>query len=64
MKASDIAIKHLIDAHILLSIDSKSIEMYNRDIDFVKWLILKFKGNLNKEIDVDKIWKEFLDSIK
>ena len=61
VKASLVAMSHLSDVQETLSMNTTDIVVMNRDINFVKWLILKLKGNLTKEIDVDKMWKEFVD---
>ena len=63
-KASMVVMSHLSDLQETLSMNTTDVVIMNRDINFVKWLILKYKGNLNKEIDVDTLWKEFVDSNK
>jgi hypothetical protein len=34
------------------------IEIDNK-LNFVKWLIIKLEGNLNQDIDPDKMYEEF-----
>ena len=64
VKASLVAMSHLSDVQEVLFMNTADTTVMNRDINFVKWLILKLKGNLSKEIDADKMWKEFVDSNK
>lgn len=59
--ASLIAMSHLSDVQEVLSMNTKDVAIMNKDINFVKFLILELKGNLNKEIDADEIWNKFLN---
>jgi hypothetical protein len=59
-RASLIAMSHLSDVQEVLSMNTTDVQTMNRDINFVKWLILELKGNLSKEIDADKMWKKFV----
>lgn len=61
VKASLVAMSHLCDVQEVLFMNTADVMVMNRDINFVKWLILKLKGKLDKEIDADKMWKEFND---
>ena len=64
VKASLVAMSHLSDVQEVLFMNTADTIVMNRDINFVKWLILKLKGKLDREIDADKMWKEFVDSNK
>jgi len=64
VKASLVVMSHLSDVQEVLFMNTADTIVMNRDINFVKWLILKLKGKLDREIDADKMWKEFVDSNK
>lgn len=56
-KASLVVMSHLSDAQELISymVGSSAID----DINFVKYIILKTKGDLTQEIDADALYGEF-----
>ena len=57
-KASIVVMSHLSDAQELLS-RSSGLEIKKR-INFAKYVILKCNGDLNQEINPDKLWSEFI----
>jgi len=54
-KASLIVMSHLSDVQSGM-LDKKET---NNRINFVKWIMIQTNNDLNKDIDVDKIWEEF-----
>jgi len=57
-KASIVVMSHLSDAQEL-TLNSSGIEAI-KHINFVKFIILQCNGDLNQEIDADKLWAKFL----
>jgi len=62
MKAKIVIMSHLSD--IKIEAGCPDFETRNNAIvraEFCKWVILKTGGDLNKEIDPDKMFQEFLN---
>ena len=60
LKASLVVMSHLSDAQEMII---RRIMIWGNDhINFAKFVILKCKGDLNKEIDPDELWLEFMNS--
>ena len=57
LKASIVVMSHLSDTKMEIGFNQRNA---NLRIEFVKYIILKCEGNLNQDIDADKMWKEFL----
>ncbi|MBW3020935.1 hypothetical protein KY334_06570 [Candidatus Woesearchaeota archaeon] len=66
VKASIVIMSHLNDVkeHVNIEFEDFEEEFYPEElsnrIDFVNYLILKLDGDLNKEIDPEKMFNEFL----
>ncbi|MFA5366649.1 MAG: hypothetical protein WC333_02095 [Dehalococcoidia bacterium] len=65
VKALIVVMSHLSDAQEKFRMFGKldAHDMYN-DINFAKYVIHKTNGNLNQEIDADKLFDEYEKSIK
>lgn len=66
MKASMVVMSHLSDAQEITRVSPAILrdiygEQANEHIDFAKYIILKCNGDLTKEIDPDKLYKDFLE---
>lgn len=64
MKGSELVLKHLEDINSLLSIDVKATDIMKRDLAYCKWLIIELKDKLNEEVNIDELWKKFLNNYK
>ena len=60
LKASLVVMSHLSDAQEMIS-HSNSV-WANDHINFAKYVIMKCKGDLNKEIDADEFWTKYVGS--
>ena len=58
-KALLIAMSHLSDAQQLVQMNEPKLA--ERDINFVKYILLSCNGDLNQEIDPDDVWERFLE---
>ena len=60
-KAKLVIMSHLSDAQEGIDglMDTSSVRLCNKDINFAKFLILKYYDNLDVEIDADEEFKEF-----
>ena len=56
-KASIVIMSSLSDAAIL-NIQGEALEA-NAKINFAKYIIFQCNGNLNQQIDADKLWHEY-----
>lgn len=63
VKASIIVMSHLSDTQIEMHIESLHGQANTR-LNFAKFIILKTDGNLNLEIDPEKLYKEFTTQLK
>ena len=66
MDAKIICMSHLSDVQELNSFtfgenDHERTEEIQLRLNFVKYIMLETKGDLTKEIDADKMYKEFLE---
>ena len=59
LKLSLIVMSHLSDVQEEISMGIAEQAPTNNRINFVKWLINKFDGNLNQDVDADVLWEEF-----
>jgi hypothetical protein len=60
LKASLVVMSHLSDAQEMLS--HSNPQWANDHINFAKYVIMKCKGDLTKEIDADELWLEYMNS--
>jgi len=62
-KASIVVMSHLSDAQSLLKYTAPRIltKSINSEIDFAKYVILRCKGDLTKEIDADELWEDYVN---
>lgn len=58
-KASLVVMSHLSDAQEMLS--HSNPQWANDHINFAKYVIMKCKGDLTKEIDADLLWKLYVN---
>jgi hypothetical protein len=60
-KASIVVMSHMSDAQELLGAQDTALssEYCRLHLNFAKFVILQCKGNLNKEIDADKMYEVF-----
>ena len=66
MKASDVLLKRLDEAkyNVKVGLDcDDDREIVCSDLDFVKWLIQQLDGDLNQDIDEEKIYDTYLHTI-
>lgn len=59
LKASLVVMSHLSDAQEMMS--QNNLVWANDHINFAKYVILRNR-DLNKEIDADELWLEFVNS--
>lgn len=63
VKASIVVMSHLSDMQIEIEFGSL-YDQVNVRLNFIKYIILETDGNLNLEIDPDKLYKDYLNQIK
>ena len=57
-KAQMVVMSHLSDAQEMAAIHCSNSS--NSQINFVKYVIMHCKGDLNQEIEPDTLWAEFM----
>jgi len=61
IKAALIVSSHLSDIQTEADFNNNETnEFIKRRAGFIKYIIFKLKGNLNKEIDPDQLWDEYI----
>ena len=58
VKVDTVVHSHLSDSLMEIGFLPKQA---NKRIRFVKFLISRFGDDLNQEVDIDKVWKEWLE---
>jgi len=60
-KASIVVMSHLSDSQAIIR-HTSGVDAI-KHINFAKYVILKTNGDLNQEIDPDKLWSEFIKQL-
>ena len=65
LKASIVVMSHLSDAEMeIQGTATMGASVAKEHIEFAKFVILALKGDLNLDIDADKMWVEFIKDIE
>jgi len=64
VKAEIVVMSHLSDVQELSGYSGDYYSDINLRINFAKYIILNLKGNLNQDIDPDKMYNDFLKIYK
>ena len=62
-KASLVVMSHLSDIQEANNLGLKMPQSINTSLNFVKFIILRTKGDLNQEIDADQMWDEYTKTL-
>ena len=63
VKASIVILSHLSDIQEEIGMGYVDDKNTNREINFIKYLVLKCGNDLTQEIDPDEMYKKFLETL-